>query len=243
MQSPTIRGLIDRRVLVNFLVDPDVLSRVCPSPFRPRTVNGFGIAGICLLRLKHIRPKRLPSFLGISSENAAHRIAVQWDANGVTHNGVYIPRRDTSSFLNAFVGGRLFSSVHHRAKFDVRETQSEYHIAIDSVDNATHIVVKGHATYEWPSDSVFETLAQYSQFFEAGSVGYSPASSTSRFHGLELQTFDWRAQPLDITNVQSSFFDDREVFPDGSITFDNAILMRKIDHQWHSRESFGCVGG
>ena len=91
MRIPTIQGLIDRRVLVNFRVDPDVLSRVCPSPFRPQTVNGFGVAGICLIRLKHIRPRILPSFLGISSENAAHRIAVEWDSNGVTKTGVYIP--------------------------------------------------------------------------------------------------------------------------------------------------------
>ena len=91
MRIPTIQGLIDRPVLVNFRVDPDVLSRICPSPFRPQTVNGFGVAGICLIRLKHIRPRILPSFLGISSENAAHRIAVEWDSNGVTKTGVYIP--------------------------------------------------------------------------------------------------------------------------------------------------------
>ena len=52
MRIPTIRGIIDRRVLVNFRVDPDVLARVCPPPFRPQVVNGFGVAGICLIRLK-----------------------------------------------------------------------------------------------------------------------------------------------------------------------------------------------
>ena len=76
MRIPTIRGVIDRRVLVNFRVDPDVLARVCPAPFRPQIVNGFGVAGICLIRLKSIRPKLFPACLGISSENAAHRIAV-----------------------------------------------------------------------------------------------------------------------------------------------------------------------
>ena len=88
MRIPKIRGLIDRRVLVNFRVDPEVLSRVCPSPFRPQIVEGFGIAGICLIRLKHLRPVRFPACLGIASENAAHRIAVQWEANGGTQAGV-----------------------------------------------------------------------------------------------------------------------------------------------------------
>ena len=242
MRIPTIRGLIDRRMLVNFRVDPDVLSRVCPSPFRPQTVNGFGIAGICLIRLKHIRPKRLPSFLGISSENAAHRIAVEWDANGVKQTGVYIPRRDTSSFLNAFAGSRIFPGVHNRARFDVRETENEYHIAMDSIDGSAHVAVDGRTTDDLPGDSVFATVAKCSQFFEAGSLGYSPANSNAQFDGLELRTFNWHVQPLAVTNVQSSFFDDRDAFPDGSVTFDNAILMRCVDHEWHSRESL-CGGG
>jgi hypothetical protein len=243
MRIPIIRGLIDRRVLVNFRVDPEVLARVCPAPFRPQIVNGFGVAGICLIRLKHIRPKPFPSFLGISSENAAHRIAVEWDANGATQTGVYIPRRDTSSFLNAFAGGRIFPGVHNRARFDVRETENEYQIAMDSIDGSAHVAVDGRTTDELPADSVFATVAKCSQFFEAGALGYSPANSTARFDGLELRTINWHVQPLAVSNVQSSFFDDRETFPDGSVTFDNALLMRGVDHEWHSRESLHCNGG
>lgn len=243
MRIPTIRGLIDRRVLVNFRVDPDVLSRVCPSPFRPQTVNGYGVAGICLIRLKHIRPKLLPSFLGISSENAAHRIAVEWESNGDTKTGVYIPRRDTSSFLNAFAGGRIFPGVHNRARFDVRETEHKYHISMDSIDGCAHVSVDGISTERLPDDSIFGTVEKCSQFFEAGSLGYSPADSTAQFDGLELRAFNWRVQPLAVTTVKSSFFDDRNAFPNGSVAFDNALLMRGIDHEWHSRESLCCVGG
>lgn len=237
MRIPTIRGLIDRRVLVNFRVDAEVLSRVCPAPFRPQMVDGFGIAGICLIRLKQIRPVFLPSLVGIASENAAHRIAVEWDVAGVTQTGVYIPRRDTSSFLNAFAG------VHNRARFEVRETDDKYHIAMNSLDGSTQVVVEGRTADAFPDDSVFKSIADCSQFFEAGSLGYSPASNNGEFDGLELRSVNWRVQPLAITNVRSSFFDDRDAFPEGSVTFDNALLMRGIDHQWHSRESLCCDGG
>jgi len=243
MQIPAIRGLIERRVLVNFRVEPEVLSRVCPPPFRPHSVNGFGVAGICLIRLKDIRPKLLPAFLGISSENAAHRIAVEWDAAGVTQTGVYIPRRDTSSIFNAFAGGRIFPGIHHRARFHVRETENEYHIAMDSMDGSAHVVVDGQTTDRLPDDSIFPTVAECSHFFEAGSLGYSPANSSTDFDGLELRTDNWHVQPLAVTKVQSSFFDDRHAFPKGSVTFDNALLMRDIDHQWHSRQPICCNGG
>ncbi len=62
MRIPVIRGVIDRRILVNYRVDPEVLARMLPAPFRPKLVNGTGMAGVCLIRLKHIRPRLLPSF-------------------------------------------------------------------------------------------------------------------------------------------------------------------------------------
>ena len=101
MKIPKIKGLIDRRILINYTVEKDVLTNFLPHPFQPKLVNGKGIAGICLIRLKEIRPKGLPKLIGISSENGAHRIAVEWTDNGIFKEGVFIPRRDTSSKLNA----------------------------------------------------------------------------------------------------------------------------------------------
>jgi hypothetical protein len=126
MQIPVIQGVIDRRILVNFRVDATVLARLLPSPFRPQRVNGLGMAGVCLIRLKGIRPRFVPSFLGIGSENAAHRIAVEWDQDGKTREGVFIPRRDTSSRLNTLAGGRLFPGSHHHASFQVQERKDRY---------------------------------------------------------------------------------------------------------------------
>lgn len=243
MRIPTIRGLIDRRILVNFRVDPEVLAGVLPSPFRPQVVSGFGIAGICLIRLQHIRPKFLPALVGIHSENAAHRIAVEWEAGGETRAGVFIPRRDTSSRLNAWAGGRLFPGLHRRARFDIRETVDDFYVSMTSVDDSARVLVQGHLAAELPAGSIFSSVAEVSEFFEAGSLGYSTGSSSSHFDGLELRTFNWGVQPLAVTQVESSFFDDREVFPAGSVTFDNALLMRGIEHEWHSREPLCCARG
>jgi hypothetical protein len=108
MRLPLIRGVIDRRILVNYRVDPAVLAATLPPPFRPKLHRGYGMVGICLIRLRGVRPRFVPSWLGISSENAAHRSAVEWDEGGRVREGVYIRRRDTSSRLNALAGGRVF---------------------------------------------------------------------------------------------------------------------------------------
>jgi hypothetical protein len=104
MQMPNVHGVIRRRLLVNFRVEPALMQRNLPSPFRPKLHEGHAVAGICLIRLEEIRPKRFPRLIGLSSENAAHRVAVEWEDASGPHEGVYIPRRDTGSLLHAFSG-------------------------------------------------------------------------------------------------------------------------------------------
>src|SRR5213594_3852799 len=104
MRLPTIEGVIRRRILTNFRVEPSVMQLRLPPRFRPKLHNGFAVAGICLIRLEHIRPKLLPEIVGVSSENAAHRVAVLWDEDGETREGVFISRRDTNSQLNHLLG-------------------------------------------------------------------------------------------------------------------------------------------
>jgi len=60
LKMPVIRGLIDRRILVNYRVDPTILQRLLPSPLRPKCVNGAGVAGICLIRPSSALPTGTP---------------------------------------------------------------------------------------------------------------------------------------------------------------------------------------
>lgn len=240
MRIPVIRGVIDRRILVNYHVEPGVLAPLLPPPFRPKAVHGAGMVGICLIRLKKVRPAFLPSWLGISSENAAHRTAVEWDENGTAREGVYVRRRDTNSRLSAWAGGRLFPGIHHRAKFTVEEEGHRYRVALRSDDGVTGMEVRGRRAGSLPASSVFGSLDEASVFFQAGSLGYSATPRPSRFQGLELRCLNWRAEPLEVEEVRSSFFEDESLFPKGSIGFDCALLMRGIEHEWHSKPDLCC---
>ena len=232
MQLPVIHGYIDRRVLVNFTVAPEAIQQILPAPFRPKIYKGKAIAGICLIRLKHIKPKGWPDFIGLSSENGAHRIAVEWEEDGGIKEGVYIPRRDTSSRWNVFAGGRLFPGKHHHARFNVLEEKGHYHIDFTSED-ATRISIDARATNEFPPDSIFETLTNASDFFAKGATGYSP-NNKQTFDGLRLNTYTWELTPLRMMQVSSSFFDNTSLFEKGTVQFDNALLMTKTAHEWHT---------
>jgi len=237
MKIPTIQGIIDRRILVNYTVDGEVAKAMVPAPFTPKLVNGKAIAGICLIRLKHVRPKGLPPFIGVGSENGAHRIAVEWEENGELKEGVYIPRRDTSSMFNTLVGGRLFPGKHFHAKFDVDEKNGNYHVAFKSSDD-TVISVDAKLTDTFDPTSVFKDLSAASAFFKTGAIGYSP--NNKKYEGLLLNTYKWEVKPLKITKVVSSFFENQNMFPKGSVKFDNALLMTNIGHEWSSIKDKAC---
>ena len=106
-------------------------------------------------------------------------------------------------------------------------------MSIRTRDGQMAIKLRARETESWPASSCFSSLAESSLFFQTGSVGYSVTGDCCRFDGMRLESHSWNARPLEIEHLESSFFDDRSIFPDGSITFDHALIMRNLPHEWH----------
>ena len=245
MRPPELQGLIRRRILVNFRADAGVVRRLLPAPFKPKLHAGHAMVGICLIRLEAIRPTGWPAWCGLSSENAAHRIAVEWEDDGRRREGVFVPRRHTGSRLNQLAGGRIFPGQHLAADFTIDEAAGSIRLRMQAKDRRTTVEVVGKETDALQAGSCFADLADSSAFFAAGSVGYSANHRGARADGLELVPEQWTVRPLQVEAVTSSFFDDRSVFPAGGISFDHALIMRDIPHRWKALPdiALGAPGG
>ena len=134
------------------------------------------------------------------------------------------------------MGGRLFPGEHHHAHFDVVESDDQLQVRFESDDGQARVSVTAQVADQLPPDSVFASVEEASKFFEGGALGYSATRDATRYDGLELRCKTWEVQPLAVDAVQSSYFDDRTKFPKGSARFDCALLMRGIEHEWHTRE-------
>ncbi|MFJ8018394.1 DUF2071 domain-containing protein [Streptomyces sp. NPDC096339] len=232
MRQPRMSSVVERRLLVNYRVAPDAAARLLPAPLRPQLVNGHAVAGICLLRLGSVRPTWAPEALGLRSENAAHRIAVEWDGPDGVETGVYIPRRDTASLLNVWAGGRVFPGEHGRADFEVHETPDEVRVAFATRDGDTQVDVTVELADELRGSELFADLAEASRFFQEGAKGYSPKSSGPDLDGMELHTDAWHVEAGRVRSAASSFFDDPDRFPPGSAVLDCALVMRDVPATW-----------
>ena len=186
-----------------------------------------------MIRFKSLRPRGVRTVLG--SENAAHRIAVQWDQAGEPREGVFIPRRDTNSWFNKNLDGRMFPGLFDRSRFETEDSASKVSVRIIRKDGGEEIAFAGLETDGLRDGSVFPSLDEATGFFSMGATGYSTARSENRFHGMELHSLDWAVSPLAIDVARSCFFDDPERFPLGSVELDCALLMRGIKHEWRSR--------
>jgi Uncharacterized conserved protein (COG2071) len=242
MRLPHLQGIIERRLLVNYRVDPDVAAHLLPDPFRPQLVDDVAVAGICLLRLGAMRPQGLPRWFGLRSENAAHRIAVEWDTPDGPRTGVYIPRRDSASVTNAIVGGRLYPGVHEPARFGAIESAKAIHVAFTSRDGSASVDVAATLTDELSDSVLFPDTQAASRFFERGSDGYSATRHPRRFDGLRLETTAWQVRPLIVERVQSSFFEDDDAFPPGAAILDSALVMLDVPVTWTPLEPLRAEG-
>ncbi|WP_433796592.1 DUF2071 domain-containing protein [Actinoplanes sp. CA-252034] len=237
MRSPRMASVIERRLLMNYRTDPELTARLLPAPLRPQVVNGWAVSGLCLIRLSGVRPAAIPVPFGLRSENAAHRIAVEWDTPDGVARGVYIPRRDTGSRLTTWAGGRIFPGRHHRSRFDVRESADELQIDINDHTEGVRVNVHVRTTATLVGSHLFTGTEAASEFFRCGADGFSATPDPAHLDGLRLRSKDWRVSPVEPVSVRSSFFDDPVRFPPGSAILDCGLLMRDIAAVWDALPS------
>jgi uncharacterized protein YqjF (DUF2071 family) len=222
---------VARRLLVNYRIEPEVVAAKLPSPFRPQLVSGWTVGGMCFLRLSNVRPAGSPARFGLTSENVAHRFAVEWDDVDGRHIGVYVPRRDTSSRLASWSGGWFFPGAYSPARFDSDELGDSLHIDVTSRDGEVRLSASAQDS-EAPEDQLFKSVADAVEFFQAGAVGYSLAGDTNCFEGVRLVSSSWDMSPASVDHVSSSLFDDQRRFPEGTCHLDSGFVMRNLPVRW-----------
>lgn len=228
LQFNVLEGVIYRRILINFRVDPEVLSGIVPKPFVPKLVGSNGLAGICLTMLRQMRPEGLPKIFGMASDNVAHRVMVLRTEENVTHPCVFIPEMYSSSPLNRIAGGLVFPGRQRSASIKTEFSQHKVQVQARN-DDGLSIDLSASPTESMPAGSMFSSLDEVSDVLSEHCIGYS--CSGEGLSGIRLVTDQWKVCPLDVSRIHSSYFSSSS-FPEGSVAFDSAVMMQNIPHKW-----------
>lgn len=197
MKLPVLHGVIDRRILINYRIEPDVVRSLLPPHLQPLLVNGYASGGVCLIRLKDIGLKYTPSIFRITSENAAYRFLVTWKGNNGLARGVYIPRRNSDSWLNVMVAGRIFAWPHHAARFFSAEANGCYSLRVGPHNGPSELEIDGHRTDHFPKDSMFRSLGEASRCLRIANSVYH-----LRRTGGALKRSAWKPAPVGDTSCR-----------------------------------------
>ena len=103
-------------------------------------------------------------------------------------------------------------------------------------DGEVSVGVVGDRAEFLPNSSCFDSVEAASAYFEPGGCGFSPGHERGRLDGMELSVSEWKVAPFSVSTVRSSLFEDTRLFPNGSIAFDHALVMRDIRHAWRRIE-------
>jgi uncharacterized protein YqjF (DUF2071 family) len=232
--TKSVNCTIERRLLVNYRIDPELVMAQLPAPFRPHVRSGWAVGGVCFIRLRALRPPHIPGTLGLTTENVAHRFAVDWDDSDGAHTGVYVPRRDTDSRVASLAGGRLFPGDYHLAHFEVEDAGSQISIDVTSRDSVTQLSVSAHRADDL-GGALFGSVGQAIEFFRHGSLSYSPGTEPGVLDGVGLDCSMWEAQPVSVDKMTSSLFDDSSTFPAGRCMLDSGLIMRELPVRWFAQ--------
>jgi len=217
-----VRAQLRRRLLISYRVDPDVAVSLLPAGFRPRIVDGSAVAGVCVLGLESIRPGWSSGRWGLRSENAAHRIAVEWDGPDGVEQGVFIFERHSSAWHPVLFGGRLFPGVHRRARFRIEESGDRYALAMAAAGHSLDADVEVGG--EW-SSALFASVDEASDFYRSGRIGWSLAHDRRTVEPVALASDSWKVEGARLHHLRSSFF---EALPAGAAVFDSVVVMRDL---------------
>ncbi len=238
--TSTVVSTIERRLLVNYRIAPGHVAPLLPAPFRPQLVRGHAVGGVCFIRLAQIRTPKIPKALGITTENVAHRFAVEWDDSDGTHAGVYIPRRDTDSWITLAAGGRFFPGSHHLARFRVHEPGDEVRIKMESHDGRVKLGVDAVPTDRFQS-KLFTSFDEVVGFFRDAALGFSTKFGGDCLEGVRLDSASWSAHPMKVERMTSSLFEDTALFPAGTCSLDSALVMRNLPARWEADRSISIA--
>lgn len=217
-----VQARLRRRLLISYRLDPAIAAGLLPEGFRPQTIDGSALAGVCVLGLEAIRPRWLRVGWGLRSENAAHRMAVEWDGPDGVQRGVFIFERHSSALHPVLLGGRLFPGVHRRARFTTQESDGRFALTMDAGEHSLDADVEIGG--EW-SSGVFASVEEASDFYRAGRIGWSLGRDGRRVEPVALTSEAWAVEGARLHSLRSSFFD---ALPEGSAVFDSVVVMRDL---------------
>lgn len=221
MTRPDLVGRIDRRILLDHHLPPAAAACALPPDLALRLHDGHAVVGVCLIRLIDVRPAGLPAAVGRTVEAAAHRISVEGPDG---EPGVFVPRRDTTSWAAVVAGGRVWPGVHGRARIEVHRTAGALTVDVACGDGASVGVAVDR---DAGRGTAFPDPDAACAFHAVERTAWSPGRDGA-LEAAVMECTPWAAVPVGVTASRSTWV---EALAPGAPPA-GALLMEDVAVRW-----------
>jgi uncharacterized protein YqjF (DUF2071 family) len=192
-----MRGMVRRRFLINYPVDPSLLEPFLPPGGQLSRHQGKAWFSDCFVHVSHMRPSIVPSALGLSFRCLIHRTrAVLPFPDGKNREAVLVLDPSIDSRLLGVVGTSMTGVPFKRRPIEFVTDGSAWRIAVREGTNVIYEVMIRAASFrtEMPANSPFTSLSEADDFLLGVSYGGSWDREDSTLQVLAETHDPWQAQ-------------------------------------------------
>ncbi|MEM1295597.1 MAG: DUF2071 domain-containing protein [Verrucomicrobiota bacterium] len=221
-------GRLSRCWLLAYRAPLDLVRRHLPAPLKPLSFGGYGFWNVVVCEIENMRPRGLPSIMGITYRHAAYRIYVRHlnDA-GTSVEGLYFLRSDCDSPLLTAGGNVLTDFKFHSGDITIAENPLATLLEVKSKGaNGQATIHYGHHA-KLAEGSPFQSVQEAGDFLE-----YTPHGISVSPHGgvevlpIRRNEADWKPR---VVAAQSDHWD---YLANDETHLEIAYEVAPIDYEW-----------
>lgn len=218
-------GHLVRRIMINYRVELSVIRERLPTPFQPRVIGGYGVAGLdwCWLVPKS-RWRRKASLM------LCHRIEAMVPHDNRQRVGAYVLRCDVAPTIGSTSLRTIFPAVTHRTPLSWEVTEDGVHHLRMGRRQHPQIQIRAQESHRFPFDTIMSELDLASAFFERGKAWFAPKYGRTLFAQRNWVFDQWHVHPLRIDRLEAPYFRRVMRLPKRACFFDHALLMSASDY-------------
>jgi uncharacterized protein YqjF (DUF2071 family) len=218
--------------LVNFAVDPQVMSRLLPPGISPDLYRDTAFLSVVIADMEKMRPAVLPRAFGITYNQVVYRAVVR--CNG--ERGVYFLRSDADNRLMCLVGNLLTFFHFNYSRVRQKLENGKFYFDLESRDHADI-----HSTFDLSSRSqIMPPMSRFRSLVEAQDFLvelYAAFASDSRYVStVRIERGEWSVTIVEDLRGVYDFMNSSALFPAGSATIDSVFYVSRIPYYWSRLE-------
>lgn len=226
-----LNGVVTRRFLISYPVQPAVLSAFLPPHAELSTWQGLAWVSACFVNIRHMRPSLVPSPVGMEFNYLVHRTRARVPyPDGVRRESVLVLEANINRRAVAAIGQRLPGVRFHARDIKLLEAPDSWSVQMRADDGALLYqadIAKSSIADELPAGSRFPDLATADKFLLNVSYGAEWHAQTGSMQFFAETHDAWHAQA---GSCKSRRFALLESLGAAAPQADHVITMTNVPH-------------